>query len=282
MLISGTFTYFSNFLIRAFFNLSLVKPSAFISPTKLYWILPVAQNMKKIYDMDITEEYQSSDIVPLTLAQTINDEYDIRELYKSTADNYSTYMNKLQPYLTPYENNYNDTSLITENISQNIDAVIDNLGKFYSSIAKKDSIRQRRFLITRYNLGLSKLQTTQITSTVMKTKIIPMTKNDTMSIKSIITLPGPVVRFSNINLHKTSIYDKYNLNMKYLNYWQLLRENTNVITTFIDNLNTSINFDEHNYLKHSTQFIYQMIIMILINIRNISILLLPKPEYYLI
>ena len=124
--------------------------------------------------MDITEEYQSSDTVPLTLAQTINDEYDIRELYKSSTDNYSTYMNKLQPYLTPYENNYNGTSLITENISQNIDAVIDNLGKFYSSIAKKDSIRQRRFLITRYNLGLSKLQTTQLTSTIMKTKIIPI------------------------------------------------------------------------------------------------------------
>lgn len=222
---------------------------------KLYWILPVAQNMKKIYDMDITEEYQSSDIVPLTLAQTINDEYDIRELYKSSADNYSTYMNKLQPYLTPYENNYNDTSLITENISQNIDAVIDNLGKFYSSIAKKDSIRQRRFLITRYNLGLSKLQTTQITSTVMKTKIIPMTKNDTMSIKSILTLPGPVVRFSNINLPKTSIYDKSNLNMKYLNYWQLFRNNTSITTKYIDNINDKIGPDEDTFLKAKTEYI---------------------------
>ena len=54
----------------------------------------------------------------------------------------------------------------------------------------------------------------------MKTKIIPMTKNDTMSVKSIMTLPEPVVQFSQINLPKTSIYDKSNLNMKFLNYWQ--------------------------------------------------------------
>jgi len=222
---------------------------------KLYWLLPVAQNMKKLYDMDITEEYQASDTVSLTLAQSITDEYDIRELYKSSSDNYSTYMNKLQPYLTPYENNYNDTSLITENISQNMDVVIDNLGKFYSSISKKDSIRQRRFLITRYNLGLSKLQTTQLTSTVMKTKIIPMTKNDTISVKSILTLPEPVVRFSNITLPKTSIYDKSNLNMKYLNYWQLFRDNTSITTKYIDDLTSTIDHTDNKFLKSKTEYI---------------------------
>ncbi len=225
---------------------------------KLHWVLPIAQNVKKLYDLDITQESQASDVISLTLAQARIDEYDIRELYKSSSDNYSTYMNKLQPYLTPYENNYNSPSLAIETVSQNIDTVIDNLGRFYSSIEKKDSVRQKRFLISRYNLGLSKLQTTKLTSSVMKTKIIPMTKNDTMSVKSIMTLPEPVVQFSQINLPKTSIYDKSNLNMKFLNYWQLFRNNTSINTKFIDNINSKADiYDETDdkYLKYKTEYI---------------------------
>lgn len=222
---------------------------------KLHWILPVAQNIKKVYDQDITKDTEISDVVSLTLAQSRIDEYDIREFYKTNTDNYASYMNKLQPILTPFDTNYNVNTLSIQNVSQNIEAVIDNLGNFYSSIAKKDSVRQKRFLITKYNLGLSKLQTTQLTSTIMKTKNIPMTPNDVMSVKSILTLSEPIVHFSNINLPSTSIYDKSNLNMHYLNYWQLLRNNSSITTTFIDNLNDKIEFDDIKYLKHMTEYV---------------------------
>ena len=225
---------------------------------KLHWVIPIVQNMKKLYDLDITQESQASDIISLTLAQTRTDEYDIRELYKSSSDNYSTYMNKLQPYLTPFENNYNLPSLTTETVSQNIDVIIDNLGRFYSSIEKNDSVKQKRFLISRYNLGLSKLHATKMTNSIMKTNIIPMTKNDTMSIKSIMTLPEPAMRFSKINLPKTSIYDKSNLNMKFLNYWQLFRNNTPIDTKFIDDINSNQDvYDktDDKYLKYKTEYI---------------------------
>ena len=48
-------------------------------------------------------------------------------------------------------------------------------------------MKRKRFLITRYNLGLSKLQTTELTSVKMKTKIVPMTQNDTITVNSILT-----------------------------------------------------------------------------------------------
>jgi len=105
--------------------------------TRLHWVLPIAQNMKKLYDLDLTQESQASDIISLSLAQTRTDEYEIRELYKSSSDNYATYINKLQPYLTPFENNYNSPALTVETVSQNIDTVIDNLGRFYSSVEKR-------------------------------------------------------------------------------------------------------------------------------------------------
>lgn len=222
---------------------------------KLHWILPIAQNIKKVYDLDINQDAEISDVVSLTLAQSRIDEYDIREFYKTNTDSYSSYMNKLQPSLTPFDTNYNDSALSIQTVSQNIEAVIDNLGNFYSSVAKKDSVRQKRFLITKYNLGVSKLQTTQLTSNVMKTKIVPMTTNDVMSIKSILTLPEPTVQFSNINLPSTNIYDKSNLNMNYLNYWQLLRNSSSITTKIIDNLNDKIEFDDTKYLKDMTEYL---------------------------
>ena len=220
---------------------------------KLAWILPVARNIKKMYDLDI-DDNEVPDVLSLTLAQSRINEFDIRELYKTNADNYSTYMNKLSSELVPFDTNYNN-AITVANVLDNFDTVIDNLDNFYSSIAKNDTIKRKRYLISRYNLGLTKLQSTESTSTSMKTRIVPMTNNDLISVKSILTLQEPVVYFSNISLPSTNIYDKTNLNLKFLNYWQLFRENTAVTTKYVDNLNTSIKFDENDYLKNKTEYL---------------------------
>ena len=222
---------------------------------KLAWILPVAQNIKKMYDLDIDDDTDVPDVLSLSLAQSRINEYDIRELYKTNADSYSTYMNKLNPDLTPFNTVSNINSLTVNNVLDNFDTVIDNLDNFYSSIAKNDTIKRKRFLISRYNLGLSKLQTTELTSTTMKTKVIPMTNNDLMSVKSMLTLPEQVVYFSNISLPSTNIYDKTNLNRNFLNYWQMFKENTSITTKFVDNLNTELSYNENEYLKNKTEYL---------------------------
>ncbi len=222
---------------------------------KLAWILPVAQNIKKMYDLDIDDDTDVPDVLSLSLAQSRINEYDIRELYKTNADSYSTYMNKLNPDLTPFDTVSNINSLTVNNVLDNFDTVIDNLDNFYSSIAKNDTIKRKRFLISRYNLGLSKLQTTELTSTTMKTKVIPMTNNDLMSVKSMLTLPEQVVYFSNISLPSTNIYDKTNLNRNFLNYWQMFKENTSITTKFVDNLNTELSYNENEYLKNKTEYL---------------------------
>ena len=222
---------------------------------KLSWILPVAQNVKKMYDLDIKDDNDVPDVLSLTLAQSRINEFDIRELYETNADNYATYMTKIQPSLTPFNTNYNVNALTVANVLENFDTVIDNLDNFYSSIAKNDAIKRKRFLISRYNLGLSKLQTADTTAGKIKTRTIPMTNNDLISVKSVLTLQEPVVYFSNISLPSTNIYDKTNLNSKFLNYWQLFRENTAINTQFIDNLNATVEFDDAKYLKNKTEYL---------------------------
>ena len=163
----------------------------------------------------------------------------------------------LNPYLTPFDTVDNTNALTVTTVLDNFDTVIDNLDNFYSSIAKNDNIKRKRFLISRYNLGLSKLRTTEMTSIQMKTKTVPMTSNDLMSVKSILTLQEPVVRFSNITLPSTNIYDKSNLNLHFLNYWQLFRNKTSITTKFVDDLNSSIEFEdnENQYLKRKTEYL---------------------------
>lgn len=224
---------------------------------KLYWIMPVAQNQKKIYDNNISlsQDQPISDVIEFTMAKTLTEEYDIREMYKSNNDDYTRYMKKINPYFTPFNSvEYNDT-LTLQHVNDNIDAVIDNLGDFYSSVQIRDNIKRKRFLISKYNLGLKKLQTTYTTSSILKTKSIALTNNDTMAIKSFITLPKTAVTFSNINLPATNICDKSNLNKNYISYWKLFRENLKLSTQYIDNIDSPIEFDENSYLKTTTQYL---------------------------
>ena len=49
---------------------------------KLYWILPVVRNKKKVYDTDVDIQEELLDIVPLTLAETRIEEENIIKTYK--------------------------------------------------------------------------------------------------------------------------------------------------------------------------------------------------------
>jgi len=217
---------------------------------KFPYIVLAQSKLETVYDVeDVSDDIP--DIISLTLASSRIGEYDIRELYKTNTDNFYTYMRKMQPYLTPFDSNNSGDILTSKHVKQNIDVVVDNLNNFYSSISKKGSISRKKFLISRYNLGLNKLQGDK-----NKYSLAPMTDNDKMNVKSFITLPKSTMQFSNIHLPNTNIYDKSNLNLKYLNYWKVFRENQKVATTFIDNINSNtIAFDENNYLKYTTQYI---------------------------
>ena len=75
-----------------------------------------------------------------------------------------------------------------------------------------------------------------------------------MAIKSLLTLPEPTVRFARVNLMCTNLLEKSNLNMHFLNYWQLLRENTHVTKTTITDLTKPYNHDTERFLKDIKQY----------------------------
>ena len=87
---------------------------------------------------------------------------------------------------------------------------------------------------------------------------VKLTENDQISINSILTLPEPTVRFSQVNLPGTNLLVKANLNIHFLNYWELLKQKTNVNQVVIDGLDNEIEYDESNFIDNIKQYILDL------------------------
>lgn len=230
----------------------------------LFWLLPVAKNVKKVYNISSKEDTsESSDIVPLTIDQDIDEMKTIFDRYKSNdtpadQNKYFNLISEINPYLTPFQQTDAETTVdvISDiNILNDVNAIIDNLGDFYSSIAENDIIKTKKFVIQRYNLGVNRLDATQITGNKMIAHRVNITQPDVLELKSILTLPEPVIRFSHINLPETNILDKANLNNTFINYWQLLNENARVNKVNVDDFETDLEFSEKKFVNNIKNYV---------------------------
>jgi hypothetical protein len=199
--------------------------------------------MKKVYNVgDDSDEHP--DVIPIKMDDDLRAILQNIEYYKSNSfpdeqNKYSTLLSELNSQFTPFEQIDSDNTqsiLYVVNVGTNINAIVDNLGQFYSTIAENDMLTTRKFIIQKYNLGFTKLVATQMSSSRMITERVNVSEPDIMSVRSIATMPEPVVRFSRVNLPGTSILDRSNLSASFLNYWQLLKQKTSVQDIVVDTL----------------------------------------------
>lgn len=227
--------------------------------TNLYWILPVVKNVTKIYTQPAPNELTNIDIISqqedlLSIRQLIENYNNL----PNQQNRYSSLYKDLNPHFTPFLNQDESNTITDKMVRCDLNVIIDNLDELYSSIFTNDKVKRRRFVIRKYNLGLDKLDSVSVPGGKKITTRVMLTPNDTMSIKSILTLPEPTIRFSKINLPGTNLIDKANLNLIFLNYWRFLKQKTKVNTIFIDNLNSEIVFDEENFVNNIKNFILQV------------------------
>lgn len=231
--------------------------------TLLFWILPVVKNIKKVYNISTKEDTEYSDITPLVTYEEVEKMKTIISNYQSDnvpieQNKYITMMSDLNPYFTPFEDTNpeaNANVLYNLNVECELNTIIDNLGDFYSSVAENEVIKSRKFVIQKYNTALSRLETTQLTGSKMIAHRVKLGSSDNMELKSIMSLPEPTIRFSNINLPGTSILEKANLNTMFLNYWQLLKQKTNVNVVNVDSLDSDLEFDENNFVNNIKSYV---------------------------
>jgi hypothetical protein len=230
---------FSNFnsvgIIEGIKNFTL-EPSLLIKSLiklnkKLLWILPVVKNRKKVYNVGLDDD--GTEIIDYNLHSDLTEITTILDNYKTnnfpnSVSKYTYLINRLNPYFTPFANTLNSDEnrlIFQEVVEANLLAIVDNLDNFYSTVFKKKSkLTKKRFLIQKYNLGLNKLKVLEMKSMSMKTELTNLTPNDNMEIKSFISMPRFMFELSKMYLPNTNIYDKSNLNEKYIGYWNFLRK----------------------------------------------------------
>lgn len=234
----------------------------------LYWIMLVATNVKKIY----LKEQVNKDTIHLSESDELIKISDAFKAFRSNTvtegqNKYSSLYNDINKFLTPFENTEQqsifesiDGTIIQGKVQSDINAIVDNLGSLYSTVVSNSELVSRRFIIQKYNMGLERLEATNLKAkgSKMIAHRVKLTNDDEIAIKSVITLPEPTVRFSQINLPGTSLLVRANLNLHFLNYWQLLKQSTDVTQIDIDGLDLDLEYDDTNFVDNIKQYILDL------------------------
>jgi len=237
----------------------------------LYWIMMVVKNIKKIYPIEKNYK-QYDDYETIDLNEDLNEMSSLYITKKSSQTDKAKYSSftyqSFDKYMTPFysinSETVNDTFtepngiIIEGNVETNINAIVDNLGDIYSTIVEKSELTNRRFIIQKYNLALEKLVATNFKGPKLIAHRVKVTDNDPISINSILTLPEPTVRFSQINLPGTNLLVRSNLNLHFLNYWQLLKQKTELTKITIDGLDNEIEYDDTNFVDNIKQYLLDL------------------------
>ena len=230
----------------------------------LLWIIPVIKNIKKTYvDNSLLSEDEFSDIVNLELNHDLSNMKILLDNYRTNTlpneqNKYSSLYKELNAHFTPFDY-INDEQLsetmVEKMTNVDINVIIDNLGDFYSSVFRNNLLNTQRFVVQKYNLGLTKLEATNFKGSRFESVRVKLTQSDELYLKSVLTLPEPFIRFSQINLPGTNILNRANLNSIFINFWQLLKKNTNVEVISVNNFNDNIDYNENNFVNNIKNFV---------------------------
>jgi hypothetical protein len=248
---------------------------------KLYWVLMTAKNNKKLYSapdqiLDNGDDYEVyNQVDELNTLSTSYSHYtekirrqqqpNIRTETQINIGEGQLFNDTMRPSNTMPINDSNDAFarpsgiIVNANVDDDINAIVDNLGDLYSSVVDKNKIMSRRFVIQKYNLAHKHLQGVNLKGSNFKTRRVKVLGNDDpISINGIVTLPEPTVKFSQINMPGSSLLVKANLNMQFLNYWQLLKKQTNLTKIVIDSLDTELDYNGDNFVDNVKQYVLNL------------------------
>ena len=216
--------------------------------TNIRWILPVVNQQMKFYG---GEEESENDFVDKKSIV-----FDIMEMTEKQqgSETYSAYYENINENFTPFTNIENSNK---KQVKCDLETIVDNFENYYGNafskvlklvehkggqaVAKTYEVKNRRFIIQKYNLGMSKM----IEHTMKSGKTVymrgAMTQNDAANVKSALMLPKSAVNFSRVDLPGTGVIDRVNLSHNWLYHFNLLRTKTNVEKL---SAKTSIDYEE--------------------------------------
>lgn len=226
---------------------------------KLYWILPIVKNRKKLYNINVDEDAEDAlgdDFLSLTLAETQLEYNRLIDEYRSNRvpdgqNKYFYLLRNLQELLTPFTFPLDKSNVIVQKpVDTNILAVIDNLEDFFSNAAQNEMPIRCRFVLTGYDKSLTHLTSADLKKTLQSATRVPIASNDKMDVTGFLTLPEPALVYSRINLPTSSILLKAQLNQMMFNYFSILKLNTSVTDeTILETSDEGPKYTADNFLE---------------------------------
>jgi hypothetical protein len=257
--------------------------------TNLRWILPVVKQKVKIYSEKIMNDDKG--IIGSDLNTELKYYTDLTDLYKEN-NNYSAFYNGINNIFTPFEKYENDNSILkSDTVKTDLEAIVDNLENYYTYVYKKgDQIAKKKFVIQRYNLGLTKMSNKVMRSGKSVYVRESIGKADTVSIKSVVLLPKPVIEFSRVSLPGSNILTRANLSQLWLFHFKMLTKKIDFAKINIDNVNGEYAYENEEdaspfldkalsfNISNSIHADYNTILETVIP-RSVAIIRLLKSEY---
>lgn len=196
--------------------------------TPLYWILPVVENIKKLY---VTSDDAQE---PDTVNGIYNFKQQIAEEKAIYPDRNAPYnpniMNDLNSYLTPFENPKKNPDKAYIIQGKPVHSNMLTLSTNNDTITSRATVKSGKdnsvapFYIDRmYNTGLTKLEFEDVKSNNVKR--VDSTPDDPAFITSFITLDKSAVNLSQLILPDTYLADQVALNSSFLKIWYSIISN---------------------------------------------------------
>ena len=240
----------------------------------LYWILPVVKSVKKIF---ITEESDNVDIDVISEEPYLSIN-EIVNKYKSATSSeeenkYSIMFKELDPILRPFEYTHHENQqdvIAKKKVHTNILAIVNNNDNYVSYVSRgkgstspngeQNVIGESLYLRQQYNGVITQLHKENGSGNQLIVTKKPLIEADELEIKSIMTFPEPVIRFSRINLPGTNVLIKSNLNSSFFKYWDFFTKRISIQEKMahakqeMDNiksqpLNTTLGIDENETIS---------------------------------
>jgi len=223
----------------------------------LLWVIPITKTVKKIYDIPVPADENIEDIYSFNLMDELETVHNaseqsyMRGTNNDVINKYKQHISSLANTFAPFdEPNVEDDNIIAM-VETPIDqySVTNNINNFKSSCVSGTSSVSTTRMVKQQYLAPTKLLTTRDPNmnNAERTPRLPVSSGERMAIRSIMTLPYSIARFSLVSRPTASIDQKALYSTMYSTYFKTLGKKTRVHTVTIDSLTNNSKYNRSTY-----------------------------------
>jgi hypothetical protein len=219
------------------------------------WILPIAKNTKKIYNIGDENDYNDVIHKEMSISKDINKLKEEIDAYEEGQIAYTTLYKNISSNLVPFNAPNDLTNTFPQKVTKDMDMLVgnnDNLSNTYNN----NKIKPMIFQLNRYTSGIDYIQQHKLTKDIMSTSFHSLIPEDNAYIGAMLTLPSPFFEYSKVKLAGTDALTRANLGCTIPIFSKLLTNKTPITSLKIDNIRAPLEPDREFIGKFFKEYSY--------------------------